>query len=72
MMLYNDFISKLEWKKLLWKFGEVAGNGLDMRYGKKRDRTNETRGIGSSWESDQGLRTAQLWTQPENERENTT
>ena len=61
-MVYNDFISKLNWKKLQWKIGEVAGNGLDTRYGKKRDRTNETRGIGSPWKSDQGLEIAQPWT----------
>jgi len=64
MVVYNDVISQLDWKKLQWKFGEVAGNGLDIRYGKKRDRTNETREIGSTWESDQGLGTAQSWKQP--------
>ena len=70
MMVYNDFISQLDWKKLQWKFGEVAGNVLDIRYGKKRDRTNETWGVGSPWESDQGLGISQPWTQPEKKREN--
>jgi hypothetical protein len=71
MVVYNYFISKLDWKKLRWKFGEVAGNGLDIRYGKKRDRANETTGIGGPWESDQGLGRAQTWTEPEKKRENT-
>ena len=47
MMDYNDSTSKLDGKKLQWKFGRVAGNGLDIHYGKKRDRANETRGIAS-------------------------
>ena len=70
MMVCNDFISQLDWKKLQWKSGEVAGKGLDIRYGKKRGGTNETRGKGSPRESDQGLGIAQLWTQPEKKREN--
>ena len=49
MMVCNDFISQLDWKKLQWKSGEVAGKGLDIRYGKKRGGTNETRGKGSRW-----------------------
>jgi hypothetical protein len=53
------------------KFGEVAGNGLDIRYGKKRDRTNETREIGRTWQSGPGLRIAP-WTQHEKKRENMT
>ena len=26
-MVYNDFISKLGWKKLQWKSVELTGNG---------------------------------------------
>jgi hypothetical protein len=43
---------------------------LGWIYSKKRDRTNETKGIGSPWESDQGLGIAQPWTQLEKKREN--
>jgi len=39
MMVYDDFISKLDWKKLQCKFGEVAGKwvGYTIRKGKGED-----------------------------------
>ena len=41
---------------------------MDIRYGKERERTNETRGIGSPLESDQGLGITQPWTKPEKKK----